>query len=126
MAEEKVIKKPLPEITPINQPFWDGAKAAMWSGSSDYAAGSSLMYRRSWWENNRWPESGLAIDSVSKLEIGSDNVLVRAASKQKCIEVADSRGLMVCRAHPGNSSRKRLENWRSIDAATLPDGFLRD
>ncbi|MBI2227908.1 MAG: OB-fold domain-containing protein [Deltaproteobacteria bacterium] len=28
MAEEtKEIRKPLPEITPINQPFWDGAKA---------------------------------------------------------------------------------------------------
>ena len=27
MAEEKDIKKPLPEITPVNQPFWDGAKA---------------------------------------------------------------------------------------------------
>ena len=27
MAEEKVIKKPLPEITPVNEPFWDGAKA---------------------------------------------------------------------------------------------------
>ncbi|MGZ9144197.1 MAG: Zn-ribbon domain-containing OB-fold protein, partial [Candidatus Binatia bacterium] len=27
MAEEKVFKKPLPEVTPVNQPFWDGAKA---------------------------------------------------------------------------------------------------
>ena len=28
MADEnKAIKKPLPEITPVNQPFWDGAKA---------------------------------------------------------------------------------------------------
>ena len=28
MAEEnKVFKKPLPEITPVNKPFWDGAKA---------------------------------------------------------------------------------------------------
>ena len=25
--ENKVIKKPLPEITPVNQPFWDGARA---------------------------------------------------------------------------------------------------
>src|SRR4029450_2610274 len=25
--ENKAIKKPLPEITPVNQPFWDGAKA---------------------------------------------------------------------------------------------------
>ena len=25
--ESKTIKKPLPEITPVNQPFWDGAKA---------------------------------------------------------------------------------------------------
>jgi hypothetical protein len=28
MADEnKPIKKPLPQITPVNQPFWDGAKA---------------------------------------------------------------------------------------------------
>jgi uncharacterized protein len=28
MAEEtKEIRKPLPEITPVNQPFWEGAKA---------------------------------------------------------------------------------------------------
>jgi uncharacterized OB-fold protein len=28
MADEnKAIRKPLPEMTPINQPFWDGAKA---------------------------------------------------------------------------------------------------
>src|SRR5262245_5258411 len=28
MADEnKAIRKPLPEITPVNQPFWDGAKA---------------------------------------------------------------------------------------------------
>jgi uncharacterized OB-fold protein len=28
MAEEtKEIRKPVPEITPVNQPFWDGAKA---------------------------------------------------------------------------------------------------
>ena len=28
MADEnKVIKKPLPELTPVNQSFWDGAKA---------------------------------------------------------------------------------------------------
>jgi uncharacterized protein len=26
MTKEE-IKKPLPEITPVNQPFWDGAKA---------------------------------------------------------------------------------------------------
>jgi uncharacterized protein len=25
--ENRTIKKPLPQITPINQPFWDGAKA---------------------------------------------------------------------------------------------------
>jgi uncharacterized OB-fold protein len=27
VEERKEIKKPLPEITPVNQPFWDGAKA---------------------------------------------------------------------------------------------------
>ena len=26
MAKQE-IQKPLPEITPVNQPFWDGAKA---------------------------------------------------------------------------------------------------
>lgn len=59
-----------------------------------FALGTSLMYRRTWWEGHPFPD----------LPIGEDTVFLGQARGR--IAVAECSGMMFCRIHGGNTSTK--------------------
>lgn len=104
--------------------FWDGIRGYLWRGQPDYVIGSSMCYRRDWWRQNQFPESGLAVDGASGIEIGSDNIVIRAAASQCVLDPVPGRGILVMRVHPNNSSKKHVNNYRKIEDRDLPAVFL--
>jgi len=75
--------------------FTDGRDWWMYrSPDSCFALGTSLMYRRAWWDSHRFPD----------LPIGEDTVFLSQARGR--IAVYDCNGLMFCRIHGGNTSTK--------------------
>jgi glycosyltransferase involved in cell wall biosynthesis len=81
----------------------------------NYALGSSLLYRKSWWEKHKFPEKN----------IGEDNAFVSLASKKSALITMDGSRLLVARVHDNNTSKKRMENYKAMTLADLPEGFPR-
>lgn len=81
-----------------------------------YALGSSLAYRREFWQTHRFDE---------KHRHGSDNVLVRAASLENQLHSVDSDGRFVARIHPDNSHAKHIKSpeFLELPFESLPEGF---
>jgi hypothetical protein len=71
-----------------------------------YALGTSLCYRRDWWERNRFPS----------LQVGEDNHFVAAARDAGQLVAADAGELMYARIHPGNTSPKSAtgDQWKRL------------
>lgn len=86
--------------------FTDGARWWLYRGAADYALGTSLCFRRAWWERHRFPA----------LQIGEDNEFVRAAAATGQLETADAGELMWATIHAGNTSPRRLSgaNWAEL------------
>lgn len=85
--------------------FTDGAAWWQYSGTVDYSLGTSLCYRRSWWENHRFPA----------LQVGEDNAFVRDAWLAGELATADAGELMYATIHAGNTSpRNFTDNWKRI------------
>ena len=96
-------------------------KVARYIGNSNYACGSSLLYRKSFWAANpfRRPEKPVT-------EYGSDNIFVRAAQKANEIVATGDHGLMVARIHPGNTSPNQMYKMhQQLSVADLPERFPR-
>ena len=81
----------------------------------DYALGTSLCYRKSWWRGHRW----------GPLAIGSDNAFVRTAAYNNQLITIPGSGLMVARVHSGNTSIKNTTNPVYVRASTdrIPSAF---
>lgn len=79
--------------------FWDHQSRLgyRYRGAANYAVGTSLAYRRDWWEGHRFPEN---------IQLGEDNEFVRIARNHGQIHSADSGALMVARIHADNSCAK--------------------
>lgn len=98
--------------------FWQVAKNQAWiySGASNYVLGTSLMFRRSWWEHNPWD---------TKFRIGSDNVFVTKAWNSKQLTVSIMMNLMVSRNHSDNTNNRNYgSSWRKCDGKLLPAEFF--
>ncbi len=89
--------------------FTDGRSWWLYHGPTDYAIGTSLLYRRDWWRENRFPEE----------QIGEDNHLVSRARAQRQIVVADAGSLMFATIHNGNTSPRdlRRKQWQPLQCA---------
>ena len=88
--------------------FTDGSRWWHYSGAEDYALGTSLMYRRSYWEQNPFK---------SDCSVGEDGHFIAPARKFGTIISADAGGMMFATIHHGNSSPRNLAataQWREI------------
>jgi glycosyltransferase involved in cell wall biosynthesis len=87
--------------------FTDGQRWWKYHGTLDYALGTSLCYRKDWWQVNKFPS----------LQVGEDNQFTRNAHAQRQLVSADAGELMYATIHPGNTSPRSLgSNWKLIAA----------
>lgn len=78
--------------------FTDGREWRKYCGASNYALGTSLVYRKEWWMAHRF----------ESIQVGEDNSFVATACKHAAITSADAGDLMHATVHTGNTSPK---NW---------------
>lgn len=66
--------------------------------TSNYACGSSLMYRKTWWESSKFMESK---------PIASDNPFIYNAMRREAIDAVPGEARLIARIHDGNTSSKQ-------------------
>ena len=86
--------------------FSDGEKWWRYEGKPTFALGTSLVYRKTWWETHRFPA----------LQIGEDNCFVEQASAAGQLVTAEAQEMMYASIHPGNTSPRRMGGsmWKLI------------
>lgn len=86
--------------------FTDGDSWWQYTGVPDYALGTSLVFRRDWWAQHRFPD----------LRVGEDTAFVYRARALRAITSVDAGDLMWATIHPQNTSPRQLKgnNWRRI------------
>ncbi len=85
--------------------FTDGSRWWKNVNTSRFAFGTSLVYRRDWWQAHPFPS----------LQIGEDAHFVNAAAREKQLIAVDAGDLMYATNHPGNTSRRHIgEGWIEV------------
>lgn len=82
----------------------------LYLGRQDYALGTSLCYRRSWWQSHRFPPD----------QIGEDVTFVKRAARASVLVAEPAGQMMWARIHPGNTSPKgrnvtKGAQWRKLN-----------
>ena len=98
--------------------FWDITKRQAWlyRGAHNYVLGTSLMFKREWWEKHIWN---------LKFKIASDNIFTSEAARSKQLIVSSVTDQMVARCHPGNTSPKRFGiAWKKTERENIPNEFF--
>ncbi len=90
--------------------FTDGARWWQYTGADDYALGTSLMYRREYWERNPFK---------TDCTVGEDTHFIAPARRDGRITSADAGGMMWARNHAGNTDERagmatNTAQWREI------------
>lgn len=88
--------------------FTDGVKWWQYTGAPNYVVGTSLCYRRDWWQDHPFPAKS----------VGEDGDFVMMAAQAGALDVAPDAGpLMHATIHDGNTSPRLLggDNWKSCD-----------
>ena len=109
--------------------FYDTRDGSAWrydarrtQGTSNYAVGTSLCYRRDYWRRHPFADR----------QLGEDNEFQQAARIHGEIGVYDCAHLMVARRHGANTCQwERAQQmmgleWRRAELSELPDQFLVD
>ncbi len=88
--------------------FTDGIKWWLYSGSSSYALGTSLVYRRSWWAQHHFTEP--------QGNIGEDNTFVEKS--RRVLTTAPAGEMQWATIHSTNTSRRNLDgaSWKPLEA----------
>jgi glycosyltransferase involved in cell wall biosynthesis len=96
--------------------FYDVSRnqVSRYQRQGDYALGTSLVYRKSWWQEHRFYQD----DKTTE-----DNQFVYAARDAGELAAVDGDDCMVARIHPGNTTHK--SGYRPLALAALPAGFPR-
>ncbi len=101
--------------------FYDpvAGQAAQWVDGGN-CSGTSMVYRRDWWKAHKFPET-------LKNAWGEDNAFRNMAWEEKQLVLMRGAGLIVARAHAGNTNKKKLtgESFRPFAVESLPVGFPR-
>jgi len=100
--------------------LFDGPKGVYsYNGQPDYALGTSLLYRRSWWLSNKFPS----------VNVGEDSEYVERLGRR--LIVADGKARIVASIHASNTSPRYPElkdakghsAWKREDRCILPVGY---
>lgn len=85
-----------------------------YTGPAHYALGTSLCYRRSWWERNKFLDMGY--DAAGRPVVGEDNSFVYRANAFGKLVAVPAGGMMWARIHPGNTSPRATHSpmWRRL------------
>jgi glycosyltransferase involved in cell wall biosynthesis len=106
-----------PVVTGFRQMlFWDETtkRALLYRGSPMYVLGTSLLFRRTWWEANRF----------RPIDVGEDNAFVRAAARAGVLKPMEGQGLMVATNHAhGTSPRALGRNWCPTVRTAIPPAY---
>ena len=98
--------------------YWNGTKAYRYvSPVPQYAVGTSMCYRKSFWDTHLFPAKNSA----------EDNALVCKALEEKQLIAVDAGQIMVVRSHAScTSSSERLgqNTWPEVPRETLPREFF--
>lgn len=73
-------------------------------GTPRLAIGTSLCYRRDWWEKHRFAE----------VSVGEDSAFAAAAIRERQLVSVDARDLMYAVDHPGNTCQRFIEAYPSV------------
>jgi hypothetical protein len=85
--------------------FTDGVKWWQYSGTPNYALGTSLCYRRSWWESHPF----------ELRNVGEDNQFVSVAAAAGQLKSVSAAAMMHATIHSGNTSPRMIGgNWKAI------------
>lgn len=79
--------------------FTDSSKWWKYSGSEDYALGTSLVYHRSYWEQHHFQET---------CDQGEDNHFIWPARRTGDITSIDAELRLIATIHPGNTSIRKI------------------
>lgn len=85
----------------------------LYKGVNGYAVGTSLLFRRTWWEGNRFTSQN----------VGEDAVFVERA--RGSLVLCDGVKRMVASTHGSNTSPRMTKNkeWSKVGIAELPEGY---
>lgn len=88
--------------------FSDGENWWQYSGSTDFAAGCSLAYRREFWQRHQFIDANL----------GEDVAFSQAALVAGELATSDSEDMLYASIHPGNTAPRWIcgISWREIAA----------
>ena len=81
-----------------------GAEKWLYTGTQDYVLGTSLCYRRSWWQAHPFDPAA---------HVNEDGRFVAVASGAGQLAVADGLGMMIARDHEANTSprARQTKQW---------------
>ena len=98
--------------------YWNGIKAYRYvSHVPQYAVGTTMCYRKGFWDTHRFPAKNYA----------EDNALVYKAGDERQLIAVDAGQMMVVRSHPSciSSPEKLGQNrWPEVPRESLPREFL--
>ncbi|MFZ3201710.1 MAG: glycosyltransferase family 2 protein [Candidatus Acidiferrales bacterium] len=98
--------------------YWNGMNAYRYvSPIPEYALGTSMCYRKIFWETHRFPAKSYA----------EDNALVYNARDEKQLIAVDAGQMMVVRSHASCTSSPKIlrqDTWPEVPRASLPREFF--
>jgi glycosyltransferase involved in cell wall biosynthesis len=98
--------------------YWNGMKAYRYvSPVPQYALGTTMCYRKSFWHAHRFPPKNYA----------EDNVLVYEARDEGQLIAVDARQMMIARSHmlcTSSPERLRQNTWPEVPRESLPREFF--
>lgn len=80
--------------------FTDGVSWWQYIGDPTWPLGTSLLYRRDYWEKNQFPD----------IQVASDTVFINHARIHRSVESIPCRNRMFARVHSSNTSKKDMQN----------------
>lgn len=103
--------------------FTDGEKWFLYEGNKAIGIGTSLCFRREWWESHAFPEMKPA--GAGPLLVGEDNGFVfQALQDRQFVSTSacgpdpkpglESTDLMYATIHAGNTSKRDLNSYREL------------
>jgi glycosyltransferase involved in cell wall biosynthesis len=84
--------------------FTNGSKWWFYCGDASYAIATTMMFRKSRWERNRFNE----------IQCGQDEVFAMIANSERQLLSEREIGMVYATIHPNNTARKHPQGWKQL------------